>query len=74
MEDPERYPVQTVAEIGKRVRAERKRRGLTQQDFAALVGVGVRFVSDLERGKPTLHLEKTLLVLRNLGFDLVLER
>ena len=44
-------------EIGDYVRARRKAAGLSQRDLAELAGVGTRFVSELERGKPTARLE-----------------
>ena len=54
-------------ELGRIVRQERKAQGLRQDELAAACGVGVRFIVDLEAGKPTLQLEKALLVLRTLG-------
>ena len=54
-------------ELGRIVRQERKAQGLRQYELAAASGVGVRFIVDLEAGKPTLQLEKALLVLRTLG-------
>ena len=53
--------------LGQIVRHERKTQGLRQDELAAASGVGVRFIVDLEAGKPTLQLEKALLVLRTLG-------
>jgi y4mF family transcriptional regulator len=53
--------------LGQIVRHERKAQGLRQDELAAASGVGVRFIVDLEAGKPTLQLEKVLLVLRTLG-------
>jgi y4mF family transcriptional regulator len=53
--------------LGQIVRIERKAQGLRQDELAAASGVGVRFIVDLEAGKPTLQLEKALLVLRTLG-------
>ena len=43
--------------VGVRVRAIRKRRGLTQEKLAALVGRSVEAISTLERGRsqPTLE-------------------
>jgi predicted transcriptional regulator len=43
---------------------------LTQQELADLVGVGKRFIVELERGKPTLRLDKVDLVLRAFGKQL----
>jgi y4mF family transcriptional regulator len=53
--------------LGLSVRQERKAQGLRQDELAAASGVGVRFIVELEAGKPTLQLEKALLVLRTLG-------
>lgn len=37
------------------VRESRKAAGLTQTELAAKAGVGLRFVRDLEQGKPSLR-------------------
>ena len=39
---------------------------------AAQVSVGIRFIVDLEAGKPTLQLEKVLHVLATLGCDVAI--
>ncbi len=57
----------TPEEIGKLVRKQRKALGLTQVDLALTSGTGMRFISDLENGKPTCQLGKTLIVLKTLG-------
>ncbi|MBO4827933.1 MAG: helix-turn-helix transcriptional regulator [Fibrobacter sp.] len=43
---------------------------LTQADCAAFCGVGIRFLSDLENGKESLHLGKVLQVMKMLGLKL----
>lgn len=60
-------------DLARCVRARRVEQGATQAEFAALCGVGVRFVSDLENGKPTAQVGKTLQVLRCLGLELSIE-
>jgi y4mF family transcriptional regulator len=67
-------PIQilSLAEIGQVIRERRKQLGLKQADAAGLVGVGVRFLSELERGKDTLEFGKVLQVLTGLGFSLAL--
>jgi len=57
----------TVGEIGNVVRQARLARGLRQDQLAAAAGVGVRFLVELERGKPTVRLGKVLAVLSALG-------
>ena len=49
---------------------QRKEDGLTLADTAALCGVGYRFLSDLENGKTTVELGKTLQVLTALGLEI----
>lgn len=56
--------------IGRIVRGERKAQGLRQDELAAASNVGTRFIVDLEAGKPTIQLGKTLQVLMTLGCDL----
>lgn len=60
----------TVEEIGKMVRRARKSMNVTQQELALTSGTGQRFISDLENGKPTCQLGKTLTVLHTLGIDM----
>jgi y4mF family transcriptional regulator len=62
----------TTAELGRIVKKERKAMGLTQADLALTSGTGMRFISDLENGKPTCQIGKTLTVLRTLGLRLTL--
>ena len=54
-------------EIGRMIRSERRRQKLRQGELAALVGVGNRFLSDLENGKPTVELGRAMQVLTMLG-------
>ena len=63
----------TVTELGQLVRTRRKELGLKQEDLALVAGTGVRFIGDLERGKETCVLGKTLQVLANLGIELVIQ-
>ena len=51
------------------VRTARQRAGADQATAAALTGVGVRFLGDLERGKPTVRLGLVLRVLERLGLE-----
>ncbi len=62
----------TPEELGKFVKKERKAMGLTQADLALTLGTGKRFISDLENGKLTCQIGKTLTVLRTLGLRLTL--
>jgi y4mF family transcriptional regulator len=57
----------TAEEIGFVVRQARLAQGLRQDQLAAAAGVGVRFLVELERGKPSVRLAKVLAVLDALG-------
>ena len=59
----------TPAEIALTVRTVRRALKLRQAELAAAAGVGVRFLIELEAGKPTAQLGKTLGVLNALGLD-----
>ena len=60
----------TPAALGLVVRATRKAAGLRQDELAGAAGVGLRFVVELERGKPTAQIGKALQVLEALGCSL----
>jgi len=59
--------ITTSQTLGAALRAAIKRIGLTQLDLAFAAGVGVRFMVDLEGGKPTVRLEQVLRVIDSLG-------
>lgn len=63
-----------VQALGTQVRQHRKELGLSQLDAAGLCGVGERFLSELERGKPTVQLGKVLQVIRRLGLRMAVEQ
>ncbi len=52
------------------VKEKRKELGLTQQVLADKAGVGLRFVRELERDKPSLQMDKVNQVLMLFGFEL----
>ena len=58
--------------LGTVLRASRKRLGLTQADLTLAAGVGLRFIVELEAGKPTVRLEQVLRVVDALGSSLTL--
>ena len=61
-----------VRQIGVAIRKKRLDIGMRQAELAALAGVGVRFLSELENGKSSAEIGKVLLVLRRLGLDLLI--
>jgi y4mF family transcriptional regulator len=60
-------------DLGRCVRAQRKAQGATQAEFASLCGVGIRFISELENGKPTMELGKVMQVLKCLGLEVSIQ-
>ena len=62
----------TTERIGALVRTTRKSIGATQKDLALTSGTGMRFIIELEKGKPTCQLGKVLTVLHTLGISMSL--
>jgi y4mF family transcriptional regulator len=58
------------SDLGILLKAIRKSKGLTQQEFADLSGVGRRFVVECEAGKPRLAFAKVLQVAASAGIDI----
>jgi y4mF family transcriptional regulator len=44
--------------IAKYIKTERRKAGLTQEEFAMRSGLGRRFLRELEQGKETVRLDK----------------
>ena len=59
--------------IGESIQVRRKALGMKQADLALVSGTGVRFISDLENGKETCQLGKTLRVLESLGLQITVK-
>jgi len=49
------------------IRERRRSMGFTQRDLADRAGVGLRFIRELEQGKPSLRLDKVNQVLALFG-------
>ena len=60
----------THQQLAQFVRERRKANRMTQQQLAELAGVGTRFVSELERAKPSLRLATINAVLAIFGKQL----
>jgi y4mF family transcriptional regulator len=56
--------------IGKKIRELRKTAKITQVELSVRAGVGLRFIRELERGKPTVRLDKVDQVLEFFGYHL----
>lgn len=57
--------------IGNYIKEERKKAGLTQEEFALRSGLGLRFVRELEQGKDTVRLDKVNQALAMFGCEAV---
>ena len=55
--------------LGRVIRDTRRSLGITQPDLALSVGVGVRFIVDIEKGKSTAQIGKIMQVLAALGIS-----
>ena len=66
--------IRSVEELGEAIRTRRKELHYTQAFLAEFTGFSVSFVSDVERGKATAEIGKTLQLLMILGLDLSVER
>jgi y4mF family transcriptional regulator len=66
--------IRSAQDMGRLIREAREQRKLSQQAFADLVGVGRRFISELENGKTTLEFDKVLQVASASGIDVLARR
>ena len=57
--------------IARFVKENRKKAGLTQEEFAIRSGLGLRFVRELEQGKETVRLDKVNQALAMFGKEAV---
>ncbi len=65
-----RKRIQSTVELAALIRTQRQALDMTQTDLAGVSELGPRFIGDLERGKPTCQLGKTIKVLNMLGIVL----
>jgi y4mF family transcriptional regulator len=66
----ESKPIHNPEQLGKLIRGRRRELGLTQTEVAEVADTNLRFLSELERGKPTARLENVMRVLATLGIEL----
>ena len=66
--------IRSVEELGEAIRTRRKELHYTQAFLAEFTGFSVSFISDVERGKATAEIGKTLQLLMILGLDLSVGR
>jgi y4mF family transcriptional regulator len=66
--------IKSPVDFGNFLKAARKSKGLTQQQFADLSGVGRRFIVECEAGKPRLEFAKVLQVAAAAGIDIIAQK
>lgn len=59
-----------IHNLGQLIREHRKQQGLTQTKLSMFSGVSPKFISELENGKATAEIGKTLRVLQYLGLEM----
>lgn len=52
--------------IGKRIQKLRRTKGYTQQQFAEIIGLSTNYLSDIERGKSSVRLDKLVIIINSL--------
>lgn len=65
--------IKTTSELGAIIRAFRKSQHLTLEKVSDISNLSMRFLSELERGKETAELGKTLAALNNLGLEILIQ-
>ena len=60
----------STKDIGLLIKTTRKAQGVTQEQLAGVANTGIRFISDLENGKPTIQVNKLLNVLSAVGLGM----
>ena len=63
--------VMIMNQISIFIKENRKAAGLTQEEFALRSGLGLRFVRELEQGKPTVRMDKVNQALAMFGMEAV---
>ena len=62
-----------AASLGNAIRSRRKELNYTQGYISEITGLSISFLSDLENGKPTAEIGKTIEVINLLGLDILVE-
>ena len=65
--------VKSSQELGHLIRAFRKERQFTLEKVSGMTKLGIRFLSELERGKETVELGKVLTLLNCLGLVVLVQ-
>jgi transcriptional regulator with XRE-family HTH domain len=66
-------PIKNVRQLGSIIRKFRKDHQLTLEIVSGLTNIGMRFLSELERGKETAELGKTLAIINKIGLEVIIQ-
>lgn len=64
--------IESTQELGKAISKRRKELGYTQIQLSEYTGLSASFISNLENGKETAEVGKTLFIIQVLGMNLEL--
>ena len=67
----EQFEIKNEKKLDISFKEERKKAGLTQEEFAMRSGLGLRFVRELEQGKETVRMDKVNQALAMFGKEAV---
>ena len=59
---------QVLVEMGERLRRQRKKMKMTQEETAELLEISTTFYGEIERGNKRLSIEKILLIISTISF------
>lgn len=59
--------------LGQLIRQRRKELGHTQQTISEYTGFSTSFISDVENGKRTVEIDKTIFLMNSLGIDFIVQ-
>ena len=65
--------IRNMSDDAQIVRRTRKAQKVSQTVLSQVSNVGIRFLGDIERGKPSVHFDKLMSVLSSLGVSVNLE-
>ena len=70
--DHEPIRIRSTEDLGAVLKVRRKKQKMTQSDLAALAGTGVRYIVDLENGKPTARIGPAFKLIEWLGLEVTI--
>jgi len=65
--------IETAAELGQLLRDNRVEQHFTLERVSGMTNIGMRFLSELERGKETAQLGKVLQIIHQLGLEVIIQ-